>query len=267
MPHLPKHYVSRFGTPFRVGSTSYVYPDDILPNVEKLAECGNVDDIELILFEVDDGPNNLPDAATVQRLAQLAEQYQLTFTVHLPLDLQLGADGSAQHTSLIKAERVIKTTLPLDPFAFVFHLDGAGILETNWIARSIGALEIVLGWVEQPERLAVENLESWDAAYLDPILSALPISRTTDIGHLWKMGCDPLTVLDTWLLRTRVIHIHGLGERDHKSLALMPPSRLDPIIDKLISYNGVVTLEVFDTNDFFSSRQALLESVARVRHG
>ncbi len=37
---------------FRLGSTSYVYPDDILPNVRKL--MSSVDDIELVLFEVDD---------------------------------------------------------------------------------------------------------------------------------------------------------------------------------------------------------------------
>ncbi len=72
MLNLPQHFVSRFGTPFRVGSTSYVYPDDILPNVEQLAAKGDVDDIELILFEVDDGPNNLPNAATVQKLSDIA---------------------------------------------------------------------------------------------------------------------------------------------------------------------------------------------------
>src|SRR5258706_3303262 len=125
MLDLPEHFVTRLGPPFRVGSTSYVYPDDILPNVERLAADGDVDDIELILFEVDDGPNNLPDEATVQRLADLAHENRLTYTVHLPLDLQLGAEGETQHQSLVKAERVIKTTLPLDPFAYVFHLDGA----------------------------------------------------------------------------------------------------------------------------------------------
>ncbi len=258
--------VTRFGTPFRVGSTSYVYPADILPNVERLAAQGDVDDIELILFEVDDGPNNLPDSQTVQALADLARAYHLTYTVHLPLDLQLGADGSTQHASLIKAERVIKTTLPLDPFAFVFHLDGAGVGESGWVWRAIKALDAVIGWVGRPELLAVENLESWNPAYLDDILAALPISRTTDIGHFWKMGRDPLDVLDRWLPRTRVIHIHGMAERDHKSLALMPPKQLDPVVEKLMAYPGVVTLEVFETADFFDSRAALLDSVKRVSH-
>jgi len=38
-------------TPFRVGATSYVLPDHILPNVEYLAPM--VDDVELVLFETD----------------------------------------------------------------------------------------------------------------------------------------------------------------------------------------------------------------------
>lgn len=260
-----KDAVNRFGTPFRVGSTSYVYPDELLPNVERLADGGDVDDIELVLFEVDDGPNNLPGEATVQRLATLAADQRLTYTVHLPLDLQLGAEGQSQHQSLIKAERVIKTTLPLDPYAFVFHLDGTNVEGTQWLRRALRALDTVIGWVGQPDRLAVENLERWNPAYLEPVLDALPISRTTDIGHLWKTHRDPLSVLDNWLPRTRVCHIHGLGKRDHKSLALMAPEQLDPVVEKLMNYQGVLTLEVFQTDDFFSSRGALLDSVARVR--
>ncbi|MCL5996252.1 MAG: sugar phosphate isomerase/epimerase [Chloroflexi bacterium] len=265
MPDLSR--MMRFDTAFRLGSTSYVYPDDILPNVQRLAQAGDVDDIELVLFEVDDGPNNLPDDKAVNALIDLANAHQLTYTVHLPLDLRLGANGTTQHASLLKAERVIKTTLPLAPFAYVFHLDGSDIAMPGWVERSLSALERVIAWVPQPELLAVENVEAWDPALLEPILKALPISRTTDIGHLWKMGRDPLTVLDSWLPRTRVIHLHGLGERDHKSLSLMSAQQLDPVIDRLRNYYGVLTLEVFSASDFFDSRAALLESVKRVGRG
>jgi adenosylcobalamin phosphodiesterase len=267
MPDLSQRGVTRFGTPFRLGSTSYVYPADILPNVERLTAQGDVDDVELILFEIDDGPNNLPDEAVVKRLADLATSCALTYTVHLPLDLRLAANGSAQHESLVKAERVIKATLPLEPFAYVFHLDGQGVMEPGWTAQALRALDAAIGWIGQSERLAVENLESWDAGYLDPILDRLPISRTVDIGHFWKMRRDPLSVLDAWLPRARVIHIHGVAERDHKSLACMPPAVIDPVTARLMDFRGVITLEVFETADFFDSRTALLESVSRVKHG
>ena len=257
--------VTRFGTTFRLGSTSYVYPDDILPNVQRLAQAGDVDDVELVLFEVDDGPNNLPDERTLAVLIELAVAHRLTYTVHLPLDLRLAADGSTQHASLVKAERVIKTTLPLTPYAYVFHLDGSDISSPGWVERSLRALEQVLAWVPAPELLAVENIETWDPARLEPVLNALPISRAADIGHLWRARRDPLITLDGWLPRTRVVHLHGIGERDHQSLALVPAQRLDPVIDRLADYHGVLTLEVFSSADFFDSRAALLDSVARSR--
>ena len=44
--------------PFRLGTTSYIIPDDILPNVRYLA--GKVKDIELVLFDIDEYCN-IPD--------------------------------------------------------------------------------------------------------------------------------------------------------------------------------------------------------------
>jgi sugar phosphate isomerase/epimerase len=108
--------------PFRLGTTSYILPDDILPNVRFLA--GKVQDVELVLFEVDEGPNNLPSPEVVAELAALAARHGLTYTVHLPLDLRLGAGGAESHASMVKARRVIECTRPLDPWANVLHVDG-----------------------------------------------------------------------------------------------------------------------------------------------
>ena len=100
--------------PFRLGTTSYILPDDILPNARYLA--GKVSDIELILFEVDDGPNNLPSPHVIDELVNIAGEHDLTYTVHLPLDLKLGEDGSEYDQSLVKAKRVIECTRGLDPW-------------------------------------------------------------------------------------------------------------------------------------------------------
>ena len=59
--------------PFRLGTSSYIIPDDILPNVRYLA--GKVRDIELVLFEVDDGQNSLPSAEVIDELIKLAALY------------------------------------------------------------------------------------------------------------------------------------------------------------------------------------------------
>ncbi len=256
----------------RLGSTSYVYPADILPNVEQLA--GIVDDIELVLFEVDEYGSNLPDAATVDRLRQLAAAHDLTYTVHLPLDLRLADDGAAseEHPSLVKARRVVECTRALDPWGFVLHLNGEALLEQptaaqieRWQTQAQRSLEIVCGWLDDPRRLCLENVERWDPDFFAPIVESLPISRCIDVGHLWVQGVDPLGHLNAWLERTRVVHLHGLAERDHRSLAHMSPQQLDPVVALLVArYQGVVTLEMFGVDDFFSSRAAWQAAVARV---
>jgi sugar phosphate isomerase/epimerase len=248
---------------FRLGTTSYIIPADIVPNVRYLA--GRVRDIELVLFEVDDGPNNLPSPEVVAELADLARAHDLTYTVHLPLDLRLGAGGDEGHVSLVKARRVIDCTRALDPWAYVLHLDGrevvtgaAPVALAEWQTHSARALELVAGWASGAEKLAVENLERYPLDFIQPVLEAVPVSRCVDIGHLWVDGHDPLPYLRAALPRTRVIHLHGLAERDHKSLAHTPPEQLNPVVDLLLRerYAGVLTLEVFGEDDFHTSLAA-----------
>ena len=250
--------------PFRLGTTSYIIPDDILPNARYLA--GKVRDIELILFEVDDGPNNLPSAEVIDELLLIAQQHDMTYTVHLPLDLKLGEDGSEQDRSLIKAKRVIDCTRGLDPWAYVLHLDGrsvrtstdAGLIE-RWQDRSVRALEIVSEWAGSPEKLAVENLETYPLDFIQPVLDRIPVNRCADIGHLWLDGHDPIPYLQSALPRTRVVHLHGIAERDHRSLAFMPQEKVADVWKELIKadYRGVLTLEIFSEEDFVSSLNIL----------
>jgi len=246
--------------PFRLGTTSYIIPDDILPNARYLA--GKVRDIELILFEVDDGPNNLPASQVIEELSSIAQQNDLTYTVHLPLDLKLGEDGSERDQSLIKAKRVIERVRPLDPWAYVLHLDGRSVrtsadarLLRRWQDQSVRALEIVSGWTGRVEKLAVENLESYPPDFIQPVLDRIPVSRCVDIGHLWLDQHDPIPYLQAALARTRVIHMHGIAERDHRSLAFMPEENVQRILKELLrmNYEGVLTLEVYSEEDFSSS--------------
>ena len=250
--------------PFRLGTTSYIIPDDILPNARYLA--GKVKDIELILFEVDDGPNNLPSSEVIDGLSQIASQHNLTYTVHLPLDLKLGDGGSEGDQSLVKAKRVMDCTLELHPWAYVLHLDGKSVrtstdakLIKHWQNQSMRALEIVSEWAGGAEKLAVENLETYPLDFIQPVLDCIPVGRCVDIGHLWLDGHDPIPYLQAALPRTRVIHIHGLAERDHHSLALMPPEKVRAVWDELIraNYEGVLTLEIFSEKDFLSSIEVI----------
>ena len=250
--------------PFRLGTTSYIIPDDILPNARYLA--GKVRDIELILFEVDDGPNNLPSPEVIRELSQIAQENDLTYTVHLPLDLKLGEDGSERDQSLVKARRVIDCTCGLDPRAYVLHLDGkavrtstdAGLIQ-RWQDHSVRALEIVSGWAGSPDKLAVENLETYPLDFIQPVLDRISVSRCVDVGHLWLDGHDPIPYLQAALPRTRVIHMHGIAERDHRSLAFMPREKVSAVWKELVrlKYDGVLTLEIFSEEDFLSSLEVI----------
>lgn len=257
--------------PFRIGTTSYIIPADILPNVRFLS--GQVLDIELVLFELDDGANNLPSSEVRAELTQIASQAGMSYTIHLPLDLRLGADGDEQSISLVKAKRVIQATRQLDPWAYVLHLDGiqaresadTGVL-TAWQDQAARALEIVSGWAGNPALLAVENLDGYPPGFNAPVLDRIPVSQCIDVGHLWKDSGDPVAYLKSCLPRSRVVHLHGVSQRDHQSLAHVPTNNLDAVNHTLLTtpFTGVVTLEIFSQEDLATSLNALQDSLRRL---
>ena len=252
------------GYPFRLGATSYIIPAGMLPNVRYLA--GKVQDVELLLFEVDDGLNSLPGKEQIAELASIARDHDLTYTVHLPLDLQLADDGSAGHASIETARRVMDCTRDLDPWAYVLHLAGKSVRNDAtlrdvrlWQEQAVQSLEIVGKWAGGLTKLAVENLEGYPLNFYQKVLERIAVSRTVDVGHLWLDGYDPVLYLQNALPRTRVIHIHGIDGRDHKSLEHVPVEWLRAVLDELVrsDYRGVLTVEVFSEDDFLTSCAAM----------
>jgi hypothetical protein len=103
---MMKNLKNRF--PFRLGTTSYIIPADLITNVRFLAPY--VDDIELVLFEADD-ESNLPDKKTISELGSIARSENLTYTVHLPLGLSLGVvDEDERCRSVKKALHIVELT-------------------------------------------------------------------------------------------------------------------------------------------------------------
>ena len=270
MSNLPLN-IRTLNLPFRVGTTSYVIEADLLPNAQFLA--ASVQDMQLVLFAVPDGPSNLPDAATVAALAAVGRANDLSYTVHLIDDL--APHNSPQgRAALHKAQDVIERTQALSPWAYVLHLDGRAVRtpETpaaalhQWQTQMAAPLKQVSEWAGAAMRLAVENLEGYPPAFVTPAIAPTTVSRCVDIGHLWLDGHDPLPWLQEARSRTRVVHLHGVhAGRDHQSVAHMAPAHLDPVINLLLQqhYTGVLTLEVFGEADFWSSLHALHASVAR----
>jgi sugar phosphate isomerase/epimerase len=250
--------------PWRLGTTSYVYPADLLANVEQLA--GHVQDIELVLFEsVDAG--NLPDAATVARLAALAATHGFTYTVHFPIDRKLGSDNPAERADLmLQMLAIIDALQPLQPHAYILHLEGvaadaAPARIAVWQHDVSSALTQILSSGIDPRLLAVENL-GFPFDWCAPLIEAFDLSVCVDTGHLWLQGLDAAEHFRRWAPRTRVIHLHGeAGGRDHISLARTDADRLAGFLSHLGDYQGVVTLEVFSYEDTASSIATLAQQV------
>ena len=252
--------------PFRLGTTSYIIPDEILPNVHFLAD--KMEDIELVLFEVegDEPYSNIPNETLIKDLKQIAAKHDLSYTVHLPLDLRLGDRAESDHPSVLKAQKVIRNTKNLQPWSYIVHLDGKNYLQdptpANYqktIDNACKALEIIGREVNQNYHLlSVENLEKYPREFIFPVFERLPVSQCVDIGHLWLDNIETTAYLQETLPRTRVVHLHGIGTRDHQSLKHTNLQKVKQVWGLLCrGFQGVVTLEIFNQQDLKSSLEVL----------
>jgi sugar phosphate isomerase/epimerase len=253
--------------PFRLGTTSYILPADVLTNARYLARL--VDDIQLVLFESPD-VSNLPDADTIARLADVAEEQGVTYTVHFPLDVRLGAASEAvRRRAVAHCRRIVELTAPLDPFGYAVHFDGSenGEQATDargWrdalerSARDLAALGVA------PEKLGVETL-AYPFEQVADIAERHGFSVCLDIGHVQVAGRDLGEYLDRYLRRARVLHVHGVREgQDHESLREQPRAVLADLMARLAAPAApprVVTVEVFDPPKLEASL-AVLEGYA-----
>lgn len=274
------------------GTTSYVLPADLLPNVRLLAPY--VDDIELILFEGEE--SNLPSRADVGELGRLAADGACGFTVHLPLDVGIGEiDPVVRRRAQDTCLRVIDLTLPLKPHAFVVHpelplvyhpalgddpdpLDELPAdVHTAWqqaLGESLGRFVPETGSFP----LAVENLQ-FDYGWVRPLLEEHDLGVTMDVGHLLMHGGEVAGHLAAFGERLTVVHLHGIIDgRDHQEIGAYSAAELSDILAAIAragtrrpawSDEGtspgapvVVSLEVFGWRPTVPSLRALASTLA-----
>lgn len=256
-PPLPQFKASHS---FRLGTPSYVYPDDILPNVAALAPY--VDDIELVLFESRTNHvkckkpgnvgSNIPSAATIARLAELAQRHHLTYTVHFPIDRQLGSVDADERIALQEQMlAIMQRTRSLRPFAYILHLEGvtrnsAPARVQVWQNDIAALLPALIECAGDPTRLCVENLD-YPFAWCEGLLDRFGLGVCIDLGHLWVGGYNVKAHLKRQLSRARVIHLHGVHDgHDHLALTELPTKRLRSTLNSIDKFNGVLTLEIFN---------------------
>ena len=247
----------------KIGTTSYIYPDHIIPNVRKLVEL--VDDIELVLFEGKDY-SNLPSRKDVNTLKQISLETGISYTVHLPIDLDIcSRDSDLRKFSLNRMIEIMKLTYSLNPGGYIVHLPRREVeSEEMWASRTVRSLsEILLEFGN--EKVCIENL-SYPIKHILPIIEEFDFKLCLDISHAMRCSDKWEEIYENNFDRIKVIHFYGpeIEGEGHTGLQRAESGFVKSVMDKILSSNfsGLLTLEVFGTEDFFESKKILDEEIS-----
>jgi sugar phosphate isomerase/epimerase len=256
---LVKSYKGLF--PFKLGTTSYIYPAPILPNVMSLAPF--LDEIELVLFE-SSGEDNLPDEELIRCLRPLSMKTGVNFNVHLPIDIYLGDQRRAVRSAGVRiVKKFIERMISLSPSTYTLHFslrdekgqDAPDL--AGWKAHLIESTEEILKVGIGASRISVETL-GYPYEWIEDIVKTFGFSICLDLGHLLLKGLDLKSYLDRYLAETSIIHLHGLQEGiDHLGLERLNGETLDLIVSYLRHFQGILSIEIFAFDDLKNSLQVL----------
>lgn len=253
-PSLTKSYKGLY--PFRIGTTSFIYPDHYIPNVKKLGPY--IDEIELLLFE-SQGAESLPARTVISELSRLAAEFDLGYNVHLPTDISISdRDPARQRDAVDMMIRVIELVDPLCPSALILHIPyiEASLKEDTvkkWRDRVYINLEKIISTVENKKIIAIETLD-YSLKLVEDVVHDLDLRICLDLGHLMVYDYDLIKVFDKYCSKTSVLHLHGVEKNcDHKTLARMSEDLALTVLQILKRFEGVVSLEVFSFEDLNSS--------------
>ena len=245
-PSLTKSYKGIY--PFKIGTTSFIYPDHYIPNVKMLGPY--LDEIELLLFE-STGTDALPSRSVITELSMLAKEFDLTFNVHLPTDVSISDPDPAQQIQAMETMlRFMERVEPLCPSALTLHLpyEEGSFDEYKfkiWQDRVHINLEKILSATAAKNKIAIETLD-YPFDLVDDIILDLDVKICMDLGHLVVHGFDLEQAFRKYALRTSIIHLHGVENgRDHTALERMPEKSMEAVLRILKNFTGVVSLEIF----------------------
>ena len=243
--------------PFLFAVPSYIYPADILENLEKLQYA--VDEIELLLFEGTDF-SNLPTEAQIENFRTIGDNANLCYNVHLPLDLDICAVDDNERTHAIeRVNDIIELTAPLDPTTYTLHIykkeRGTPEVWRKNIDDSLHRLVI------EPGKVSVETLD-YDLREIDDILLKYACGICLDIGHIIANGYDFAEIYRHFEQRVTIFHLHGVElatGKDHLALGHLPEDKLAEIGQLIMDaqFTGTLSLEIFSLENFIASVKPL----------
>jgi len=265
-PPLTKSYKGLF--PFKICTTSFIYPDHYIPNVKMLGPY--VDEIELLLFE-SIGEDALPSRAVIAELCRLAAEFDLSYNVHLPTDISISDPNPARQQRAVETMiQVMDLVRPLDPSALILHVPFSEEsydeqILNKWRDKVHQNLTQIKSAVQKQDIIAIETLD-YPLELLEDIVLDLDLRICLDLGHLMLYGYDVLEVFNKYAFKTSVLHLHGVKNgRDHRTLELLSDTLFETVVQVLNKFTGVVSLEVFSFENLESSLKFLESHWNRIR--
>lgn len=258
---IPTHTpLSRCGKnlfPFRLATTSFIYPDHLAPNVRMLGPF--VDEVELLFFE-SSPPDSLPRPAEIRELVKLAAEHHISYNIHLPLDLSLTARSPARRDAAIETLKTIfDLAAPLAPSTWTPHIPAEDAADNfnDWHDRAAQSLSRLCPCYIAGADLSVETL-SYPLEWIADIIAALDLSICLDIGHMSVYGMDWEAFYQKYAEKIPIIHLYGF-ETTHSHLGLdrLPLDIRRSIAAILKNFTGTVCLEVFSYDHLEASLKIL----------
>ncbi len=238
----------------RLGGTSWVIEGSFADNLRELSR--DVQDMQLVLFDNKYG-SNIPSKEEVAWLSTLKDELGMSCVVHFPHDICLSAEAAERTRCEDSCLRMMELFAPLDPFAWILHLDGelygaypSADME-GWLAKTRRSVDRLAAAAADKEKICAETLD-YNFRIVYPTVAEAGISICLDLGHLVRYGHPVLEQMDSYLHKTRVIHIHGVKPdgTDHVDMSWFDAELFCEIVKRLGAdgRERVMTLEVFEDN-------------------
>jgi sugar phosphate isomerase/epimerase len=254
--------------PFNVGTTSFIKWDTWQENVKYLHN--KVDYIQLLLLE-DIPQDRLPTQDDIKELNNLKQQFDSSYSVHLPHSIQLAIDDKRlRELSVDRVKKVIDLVQPLDPVYFILHGYVYDHIDNDTLQRSVNnlynSLNEILEYYPYSRKIGLETLH-FEFDHLEDLVNDLDTSVIVDVGQNIRYKKDYLSYIRKYFHRVVDIHLHGFdGKKDHCSLNKLPHSKLKEILKLLLEqrYNKNILLEVFSEKDFNESYKLLYKVIKEI---
>jgi len=255
-PSLTNSFKGRY--PFKLGTTSFIYPADYIPNVSRLGNF--LDEIELLVFESNRIKMLFP-RSVVAELAKLAEEMSLSYNIHLPTDVSISDPDSAKQQLAI--ETLVEVIHRMSPLCATTHSLHIPYTEDTYEAYKVKRwqnivyrnLVKILDAGITAAAISIETLD-YPLELVAEIVADLNLRLCLDVGHLLIQGHDCPAMIDRYADATSIIHLHGVeNKRDHVALDRLPLGLVSSILRSLNGFTGSVSIEVFSFNHLQTSLQ------------